>query len=124
MLVLDYEVADIPDQLGRIGDQHRHILQFGWPLHRRGVQYRYGTETQSCGSGSRTGGSHPNMTITNKNNIVRSSVAEPEPPGAATFRVEPEPIFLLAEAESRSRLFLRRLRLHLFGKQQRKALLL
>ena len=34
-----------------------------------------------------------------------NSVAEPEPPGAATFRVEPEPIFLLAGAESRSRLF-------------------
>ena len=27
-----------------------------------------------------------------------SSVAEPEPPRAATFRVEPEPIFLLAGA--------------------------
>ena len=48
---------------------------------------------------------------------VYISVAEPEPPGAATFRVEPKPIFLLAGAESR-------LRLHLFGKQKRKALLL
>ena len=28
---------------------------------------------------------------------------EPGPPGAATLRVEPEPIFLLAGAESRSR---------------------
>ena len=28
-----------------------------------------------------------------------------EPPGAATFRVWPEPIFLLAGADSRSRLF-------------------
>ena len=36
---------------------------------------------------------------------VITSVAEPEPPGAATFRVEPEPIFYLAGAESRSRLF-------------------
>ena len=36
---------------------------------------------------------------------LRISVAEPEPPGAATFRVEPKPIFLLAGAESRSRLF-------------------
>ena len=34
-----------------------------------------------------------------------TSVAEPKPPGAATFRVEPEPIFLLAGAESRTRLF-------------------
>ena len=41
-------------------------------------------------------------------------VAEPEPPGDATFRVEPEPIWLLIGAESWSRLFLRRLRLHLF----------
>ena len=38
--------------------------------------------------------------------FFRCCVAEPEPPGAATFRVEPAPIFLLAEAESRSRLFL------------------
>ena len=30
-----------------------------------------------------------------------ASVAEPEPPGAATLRVEPEPIFYLAGAESR-----------------------
>ena len=37
--------------------------------------------------------------------IRTASVAEPEPPGAATFRVEPEPIFLFAVAESRSRLF-------------------
>ena len=33
------------------------------------------------------------------------SVVKPEPPGVATFRVEPEPIFLLAGAESRTRLF-------------------
>ena len=37
--------------------------------------------------------------------FVTYSVAESEPPGAATSRVEPEPIFLLAEAESQSRLF-------------------
>ena len=37
--------------------------------------------------------------------MLDSSVAEPEPPGAATFRVEPEPIFLLAGAESWSRFF-------------------
>ena len=36
---------------------------------------------------------------------VGSSVAVPELPGAATFRVEPEPIFFLAGAKSRSRLF-------------------
>ena len=41
-----------------------------------------------------------------------------ELPGAATFMVEPEP----TGAESRIRLFFRRLRLHLFGKQKRKAL--
>ena len=46
--------------------------------------------------------------------LYENSVAEPEPPGAATFRVEPEPPFL-------RRL---RLRLHLFDKQKRKALLL
>ena len=36
-----------------------------------------------------------------------SSVAEPEPPGAATFRAAPEPelIFFLVGAGSRSRLF-------------------
>ena len=34
-----------------------------------------------------------------------TSVAEPEPPGAATLRVNPEPIFVVAGAESRSRLF-------------------
>ena len=33
------------------------------------------------------------------------SVAEPEPPGAATFRAEPEPIFFWVGAGSRSRLF-------------------
>ena len=33
------------------------------------------------------------------------SVAEPEPPGAATFRAAPEPIFFLVGAGSRSRLF-------------------
>ena len=33
-----------------------------------------------------------------------TSVAEPEPPGAATFRVEPEPIFFMAGPKSRSRL--------------------
>ena len=32
--------------------------------------------------------------------ISTRSVAEPEPPGAATFRMEPGPIFLLAGAES------------------------
>ena len=36
---------------------------------------------------------------------ILCSVAEPEPPGAATFRVEPEPIFYLAGTERRSRLF-------------------
>ena len=47
-----------------------------------------------------------------------SSVAEPELPGAATFRVElePEPIFLLAGAAPAPAA--------LFGKQERKALLL
>ena len=36
-----------------------------------------------------------------------NSVAEPEPPGAAPFRTapEPEPIFFLVGARSRSRLF-------------------
>ena len=34
------------------------------------------------------------------------SVAEPEPPGAATFRAAPEPIFFLGGAGRRSRLFL------------------
>ena len=34
------------------------------------------------------------------------SVAEPESPGAATFRAEPEPIFLLVGAGSRSLIFL------------------
>ena len=33
------------------------------------------------------------------------SVAEPEPPGAATFRAEAEPIFFWVGAGSRSRLF-------------------
>ena len=33
--------------------------------------------------------------------FVTASVAEPEPPGAATLRVEPEPFFYLAGAESR-----------------------
>ena len=37
--------------------------------------------------------------------VLPPVVAEPEPPGTATFRVWPEPIFLLAGAESRSRLF-------------------
>ena len=37
--------------------------------------------------------------------LLSGSVAEPEPPEAAAFRVEPEPIFLLAGAKSRSRLF-------------------
>ena len=53
--------------------------------------------------------------------VLLDSVAEPEPepPGAATFRVEPEPepIFIWPEPP-----FLRRLLLHLFGKQKRKAL--
>ena len=51
------------------------------------------------------------------------SVAEPEPPRAATFRVELEPelIFLLAGAESQSYICLSQLRLHLFAKQKRKA---
>ena len=37
--------------------------------------------------------------------ILYISVAELEPPEAATVRVEPEPIFYLAGAERRSRLF-------------------
>ena len=39
--------------------------------------------------------------------LLQISVAEPEPPGAATFRVAPEPelIFFLAGAGSRSRIF-------------------
>ena len=36
---------------------------------------------------------------------IYCSVAEPEPPGAATFRAAPEPIFFLVGAGSRSRLF-------------------
>ena len=50
---------------------------------------------------------------------IAGSVAEPEPPGAATFRVEPKPelIFYWAGAA-----FFRRLQLHLFGKQKRKTL--
>ena len=44
--------------------------------------------------------------------VESSSVAESEPPGAATFRAEPESHFL------------RRLRLHLLAKQKRKALFL
>ena len=42
--------------------------------------------------------------------------------GAATFRVEPEPIFLLSRAERRSRLLFRRLRMHLFNKQKKESL--
>ena len=35
---------------------------------------------------------------------LKTSVAEPEPPGAATFRTEPEPIFFWVGAGSRSRM--------------------
>ena len=51
------------------------------------------------------------------------SVAEPEPPGAATLRAEPEPIFFLGrswELEPEPPV-LRRLRLHLLGKQKSRA---
>ena len=44
------------------------------------------------------GASAYNRWIVNIYTGVTSSVSEPEPPGAATFRVEPEPIFLLAGA--------------------------
>ena len=37
--------------------------------------------------------------------FVSYNVAEPEPPGAGTFRVELEPIFLLAGGERWIRLF-------------------
>ena len=43
---------------------------------------------------------------------------EPEPPGAATFRAEPEPIFFGSEPEPP---VLRRLWLHLLGKQKSRA---
>ena len=36
---------------------------------------------------------------------MRTSVAEPKPPGSATYRAAPEPIFLLVGAGSRSRIF-------------------
>ena len=45
-----------------------------------------------------------------KINTIFLSVAESEPPGAATLRMEPEPHFL------------RRLRLHLFDKQKKESL--
>ena len=52
-------------------------------------------------------GSKPENTYTVNFSTHPGNVAEPEPepPGAATFRVVPEPIFLLAGVESRSRLF-------------------
>ena len=55
--------------------------------------------------------------------ILGSSVAEPEPPGAATSRAAsgPEPIFFGRSREPEPP-FIRRLRLHLLGKQKRKAL--
>ena len=59
---------------------------------------------------------------------VYFSVAEPEPPGAATFRAAPElePIFVVVRSWEPEPNFLRRLRLqlHLLGKQKRKALFL
>ena len=44
------------------------------------------------------GASAYNRWIVNIYTGVTRSVSEPAPPGAATFRVEPEPIFLLAGA--------------------------
>ena len=64
----------------------------------------------------------------NYNMAVVGSVAELEPiagaTGAATLRAAPEPNFLLVGARSRGPHFLRRLWLHLLGKQKRKAFFL
>ena len=54
-----------------------------------------------------------------------ASDAEPEPPGAASFKADPEQIFWLVGAESQSPFFWRlRLQLDLLGKQKREVLLL
>ena len=70
---------------------------------------------------------HQNLTSFLLKLSAECSVAEPEPPGAATFRAvpEPEPIFFgrSREPEPQSH-FLRRLRLHLLSMQKRKELFL
>ena len=50
--------------------------------------------------------------------VATSSVAEP--PGAPTFRVEAEPIFVAGRSQEPEPPFLRRLWLNLFGKQKGK----
>ena len=62
---------------------------------------------------------------TSESLLIASSVAEPEPPGAATFRAEPETILLGRSREPEPPVLRRlRLRLHLLGMQKRKALYL
>ena len=57
--------------------------------------------------------------------LLLISVVEPEPPGAATFRVEPEPIFISPELRAGAAFFQGLwLRLHLFGEKKKESLVL
>ena len=68
---------------------------------------------------------HQNLTSFLLKLSAECSVAEPEPPGATTFRAVPEPELIFFGRSREPELhFLRRLRLHLLGMQKRKALFL
>lgn len=57
-----------------------------------------------------------------RHQVLTASVFEPEPPRTATFMVDSESTFVLAEAESQNHLFLRGLYINV--QQKRKSLLL